>query len=147
MAATNDTAEPASTADKATMRTGESVANDAPSGWMDMKKISSRIRVRSGSKDQRGGVRDTDSSSSADPSALNEVTSNDGLLGEDDEAREGSGGTEGPHLANGAPADGATTYKVYKRRWFGLFQLALLNIIVSWDVSTFFLMSPLGSDI
>ena len=26
-------------------------------------------------------------------------------------------------------------YKVYKRRWFGLMQLVLLNIIVSWDVS------------
>lgn len=28
-------------------------------------------------------------------------------------------------------------YKVYKRRWFGLVQLTLLNIIVSWDVSGF----------
>ena len=27
-------------------------------------------------------------------------------------------------------------FKVYKRRWFGLLQLTLLNIIVSWDVST-----------
>jgi hypothetical protein len=27
-------------------------------------------------------------------------------------------------------------YRVYKRRWFGLLQLVLLNIIVSWDVST-----------
>ena len=26
-------------------------------------------------------------------------------------------------------------YKVYRRRWFGLVQLTLLNIIVSWDVS------------
>ena len=26
-------------------------------------------------------------------------------------------------------------YKVYKRRWFGLFQLVLMNIVVSWDVS------------
>lgn len=25
-------------------------------------------------------------------------------------------------------------YRVYKRRWFGLVQLILLNIIVSWDV-------------
>lgn len=30
---------------------------------------------------------------------------------------------------------GVVVYKVYKRRWFGLFQLTLLNIIVSWDVS------------
>lgn len=26
-------------------------------------------------------------------------------------------------------------YKVYKRRWLGLAQLVLLNIVVSWDVS------------
>jgi FLVCR family MFS transporter 7 len=28
-------------------------------------------------------------------------------------------------------------FKVYKRRWFGLAQLVLLNIVVSWDVSFF----------
>lgn len=28
----------------------------------------------------------------------------------------------------------APVYRVYKRRFFGLFQLVLLNIIVSWDV-------------
>lgn len=27
------------------------------------------------------------------------------------------------------------TYKVYKRRWLGLVQLTLLNILVSWEVS------------
>lgn len=37
----------------------------------------------------------------------------------------GEGGDAPPH-----------EYKVYKRRWFGLVQLTLLNIIVSWDVST-----------
>ncbi|RYP49898.1 hypothetical protein DL768_004434 [Monosporascus sp. mg162] len=31
----------------------------------------------------------------------------------------------------------ATEYKVYKRRWFGLLQLTLLNIVVSWDWITF----------
>jgi MFS transporter, FLVCR family, MFS-domain-containing protein 7 len=30
---------------------------------------------------------------------------------------------------------GGTVYKVYKRRWFGLVQFTLLNIVVSWDVS------------
>lgn len=35
-----------------------------------------------------------------------------------------------------AGEDGAFQfYKVYKRRWFGLAQLTLLNIIISWDVS------------
>ncbi|MCJ1424797.1 hypothetical protein MMC29_002685 [Sticta canariensis] len=28
-------------------------------------------------------------------------------------------------------------YRVYKRRWFGLFQLVLLNIVVSWDWLSF----------
>lgn len=37
---------------------------------------------------------------------------------------------------NGAAAEEVQEYKVYKRRWFGLVQLTLLNIIVSWDVST-----------
>lgn len=29
---------------------------------------------------------------------------------------------------------GPVVYKVYRRRWFGLIQLVLLNIVVSWDV-------------
>lgn len=49
----------------------------------------------------------------------------------------------------GAPAgdNNETTveYKVYKRRWFGLVQLTLLNIIVSWDVSGAVLFSPFFS--
>ncbi len=28
-----------------------------------------------------------------------------------------------------------SSYRVYKMRWFGLGQLVLLNIVVSWDVS------------
>lgn len=58
--------------------------------------------------------------------------------------------TEDADKATPAPLDGvrhasartgairtttAGEYKVYKRRWFGLVQLTLLNIIVSWDVS------------
>lgn len=27
-------------------------------------------------------------------------------------------------------------FRVYKRRWLGLAQLVLLNVVVSWDVST-----------
>jgi hypothetical protein len=107
--------------------------NGAPVGWMDLKNMGSKIRVR-GQKDERE-LRITASSTSADPLALSEVTSNDGLLSEEDGAGEGARGVEGGHTANGDAAHGATTYKVYKRRWFGLFQLALLNIIVSWDVS------------
>ena len=83
-----------------------------------------------------------ESNASADPSALSEVTSNDGLLSGEDGTGEGARGAEGGPNANGDAAHGATTYKVYKRRWFGLFQLALLNIIVSWDVSDCFCLGP-----
>lgn len=46
------------------------------------------------------------------------------------EATIGGHHTEEARLATNLPAQ----YRVYKRRWFGLFQLVLLNIIVSWDV-------------
>ncbi|KAL9097111.1 MAG: hypothetical protein Q9165_000537 [Trypethelium subeluteriae] len=36
-------------------------------------------------------------------------------------------------------------YRVYKRRWFGLIQLILLNIIVSWDWLTFAAVSTTSS--
>ena len=35
-----------------------------------------------------------------------------------------------------SPSEEPVVYKVYKIRWFGLMQLVLLNIVVSWDVST-----------
>jgi hypothetical protein len=112
---------------------GDNNDNSAPIGWMDLKKMGSKIRVR-GQKD-KNDLRNTESSASADPLALSEVTSNDGLLSEEDGAGGGARGVEVGHTANGDAAHGVATYKVYKRRWFGLFQLALLNIIVSWDVS------------
>ena len=37
--------------------------------------------------------------------------------------------------AEGIEAGDGAAYRVYRRRWFGLAQLVLLNIIVSWDVS------------
>ena len=46
-------------------------------------------------------------------------------------------GGDAPDLARTNTEDAAPVpvYKVYKRRWFGLVQLTLLNVIVSWDVS------------
>lgn len=42
-----------------------------------------------------------------------------------------------------APVNGGRTeYKVYRIRWFGLTQLILLNIVVSWDVSSSRLQWP-----
>lgn len=41
-----------------------------------------------------------------------------------------------------AEAAAGVEYKVYKRRWFGLMQLTLLNIIISWDVSCLSVLLP-----
>ncbi|KAI0183199.1 major facilitator superfamily domain-containing protein [Xylaria flabelliformis] len=49
------------------------------------------------------------------------------------EAIEDAGGAAG----NGGDDGAGTVYKVYKRRWFGLAQLTLINIVVSWDWLTF----------
>lgn len=48
------------------------------------------------------------------------------------EALENMGSRDGL-LEGGA---GEVVWKVYKRRWFGLLQLVLLNVVVSWDVSS-----------
>lgn len=55
--------------------------------------------------------------------------------GDDDAARiiDRSQEVENASIENGDRE--SVVYKVYKRRWFGLVQLTLLNIIVSWDVS------------
>jgi MFS transporter, FLVCR family, MFS-domain-containing protein 7 len=71
--------------------------------------------------------------------ALHEVRSDDELLGDDERGSttQPGGAQEGGNNSTGvADAMGGRVYKVYKRRWFGLVQLALLNIIVSWDVSS-----------
>lgn len=70
--------------------------------------------------------------------ALHEVRSDDELLGGEGNSAPHRAGTQGAgnNGADGGDAPGARVYKVYKRRWFGLVQLVLLNIIVSWDVSS-----------
>lgn len=98
--------------------------SSAPFGWMKMKGLGSKARVRDRKEDNNG---------SADMGAFREVRSNDGLLGRDAD----EGGLAVSARMGGQGED--VTYKVYKIRWFGLVQLALLNIIVSWDVS---ILSP-----
>jgi len=66
---------------------------------------------------------------------LSDVRSLDGLLGDDSPSRAGN-----PNHNRDSREDAEVTfegreYRVYKRRWFGLVQLVLLNIVVSWDVS------------
>ncbi|KAL2197855.1 major facilitator superfamily domain-containing protein [Corynascus similis CBS 632.67] len=51
--------------------------------------------------------------------------------------------TESSHHATPVGTDAVgIEYKAYRRRWFGLLQLTLLNVIVSWDWLTF---SPVAS--
>ncbi|KAL8884199.1 MAG: hypothetical protein Q9215_007702, partial [Flavoplaca cf. flavocitrina] len=52
--------------------------------------------------------------------------------------------TDGGHVSgvdgtpdNGEDGQAPPVYRVYKRRWFGLLQLVLMNIIVSWDWLSF----------
>lgn len=44
--------------------------------------------------------------------------------------------TSAPAEYDSSSASTRQTYKVYKRRFWGLAQLVLLNIVVSWDVGT-----------
>lgn len=75
---------------------------------------------------------------------LEQVRSNEELLGDEDLAghtirRSRDGGIQGDDERGGITGDsGPIVWKVYKRRWFGLAQLVLLNVIVSWDVSSRF---------
>lgn len=73
---------------------------------------------------------------------LREVTSEDELLPENHARSSGDGDgndralQDGDALEGGPVAANGSQFKVYKRRWFGVVQLVLLNTIVSWDVST-----------
>ncbi|KAI1758348.1 major facilitator superfamily domain-containing protein [Xylaria castorea] len=49
----------------------------------------------------------------------------------------GAGGAAAGNGGDDDDGSGTVVYKVYKRRWFGLAQLTLLNIVVSWDWLTF----------
>ncbi|RDL39460.1 uncharacterized protein BP5553_03800 [Venustampulla echinocandica] len=80
-----------------------------------------------------------------------DLRSDDELLDEDEQedgatrqqhqhhVRAGGGGSQhrGENGLDGTADVGVGEFKVYKRRWFGLVQLVLLNIIVSWDWLTF----------
>ena len=65
----------------------------------------------------------------------------DGIVEMDEDAEERKGsrwkmvsfGRKGRTRRSSSTAE----FKVYKRRWIGLVQIVLLNIVVSWDVSSF----------
>ncbi|TGO31089.1 hypothetical protein BPAE_0002g01850 [Botrytis paeoniae] len=78
---------------------------------------------------------------------LTELNSGDDLLPDEEEGgvRRGGAGADGAadeglrrrSSERNAVGSNAGNFRVYKRRWFGLVQLVLLNIIVSWDWLTF----------
>ncbi|TVY71209.1 Solute carrier family 49 member A3 [Lachnellula suecica] len=82
-----------------------------------------KVTETNDSGDGRRGIGEVD--------VLSEVRSDDELLGDENQQRApGSAGAV-------AEVENAVVYKVYKRRWFGLVQLVLLNIVVSWDWLSF----------
>ncbi|KAG9235905.1 major facilitator superfamily domain-containing protein [Amylocarpus encephaloides] len=94
------------------------------------------------SKDSEGlKIMNTEQTGRSDPrgevDCFSDLRSDDELLEEEDNGvRAGGLGRDG--TADGVAVGGSTVeYKVYKRRWFGLVQLVLLNIVVSWDWLTF----------
>jgi hypothetical protein len=93
---------------------------------------SSKSEERDGeNKGLKGVTTNGTASSAGDLEGLTEMRSDDELLDDSEDRMPGGGhGTQDPVTTTNAIA-----YKVYKRRWFGLVQLVLLNIIVSWDVS------------
>lgn len=74
-------------------------------------------------------------------SAHGNVTEVPGSLHQD-----GRRNSEADPNVNDNSNDYATTYRVYKRRFFGLAQLVLLNIIVSWDWLTFSAVSTTSAE-
>jgi hypothetical protein len=56
----------------------------------------------------------------------------DGKIGTVLETRDTRGSASLIEQREDAPVE---TYRTYKRRWFGLLQLILLNVVISWDVS------------
>lgn len=102
---------------------------------VDSKTMSDlKITDTNGSGDVYGGVGEVE--------ALQDLRSDDELLEDDEEeSTRNRGASPMQNLeSNGSPVGetngGITQYKVYKRRWFGLVQLVLLNVVVSWDVSS-----------
>lgn len=108
----------------------------------DFKVMESSRTNESG--DSYGGIGEVET--------LHDVRSDDELLEAESTTERHHGETTDHTLqSNSTPAERSVTggieFKVYKRRWFGLIQLVLLNIIVSWDVSTLTISQPCGSPV
>ena len=72
-----------------------------------------------------------------EPETFAQIQTGDELLGVEERSHSfrGSGAASNHENDRASTAAPIIEYKVYRRRYFGLFQLVLLNVIVSWDVS------------
>jgi hypothetical protein len=119
-------------------------------GWTIMRPL----RMRRIGKDTAAGskTRTTANVASANGSvdggeelgeieALRDINSNEDLLDSEGMPRATMSTTNTRLTSDGNNSDDSSSrneeYKTYKRRWFGLIQLVLLNIIVSWDWLSF----------
>jgi hypothetical protein len=116
---------------------GAGSANGNNGNSVDPKNISDlKVTETNDSGDGPNGIGEVD--------ALHEVRSDDELLGNNEQGGAIRRGTPGQQSNTGNSGNdvertlSGREFKVYKRRWFGLAQLVLLNIVVSWDVSTSF---------
>jgi FLVCR family MFS transporter 7 len=102
-----------------------------PQGWIkmdDLNHTSSNAKFATETEVEETMTRETDAGHGP---------SGSGQHGGEAEAHTGGhGGGRGHHRSYSH-----THYRVYKRRWFGLMQLVLLNIAVSWDVSISLLLT------
>jgi hypothetical protein len=116
--ATAYTLEPAPVAPEAeyVIDSGEGGDNMTGSGWL---RLGDEKKVPAG---ERGSAEDVAIEMTETMSQGNTI----GTAGAGDGVEEQS-----TNLGTTAPGE----YKVYKRRWFGLVQLVLLNIMASWSVS------------
>lgn len=116
-------------------------------GWTVMRPLKRRAAkgntAPNGSPDPKGDIKGASTNCEegyGNGVGLDELRSDDDLL-EEHEAGGHTGRNRGNRSTDSAGLSGESVeegsfgeFKVYKRRWFGLVQLVLLNIIVSWDV-------------
>lgn len=137
---------------KTTSSTDKNDSRDTQIELVDSPGASQQARQGTDDKDHERGKlegwapwrrkKDSDMKGDGGGEPLEQVRSNDELLGDEELAghtvrRSRDGGIQGDDERGGITGDsGPVVWKVYKRRWFGLAQLVLLNVVVSWDVSS-----------
>lgn len=114
----------------------------------DWKDHGGHIRIDSNeARNSNSNSSKVDEAELQDRSPVTATSSRDNTITNNSKKTKGRGRLQFPRFGldalvhesrpEGGPNEDGTFqfYKVYKRRWFGLAQLTLLNIIISWEVS------------